>query len=467
MSSEPNQQDPALDDASVDEKAAQGLVGHFLDVETLDDWKLAVRMYAQVVQRRSAELALINSVQEGLSCQCDMQTIYDMVGDKLRDTFNAQVVMISQYDPLTERIWHHYAIERGQHLQIPGWHAIDSSRKLIAQTRKAVMYNYGDLMNLVEAGRMRVIPGTEMPHTWLGVPMLVGDEVRGIVSLQNLDIENAFSSADIELLTALTNSMSVSLENARLFNETQRLLKLLEEEMEIARQTQQSILPARLPAVRGYDFGALMIPARMVCGDFYDFIPLDRNRLCIVIGDVSDKGLPAALYMALTFSLVRAETGKTSDPARILQSVNRYLLNMNSAGMFVTLLLGFLDYGSGSLDYCRAGHLPPLILDGCGEFVDVPVSNGQPLGVLEHLQIDRQEVQIPAGGMTLLFSDGLTEAVDLVGQEYGLAAVKLNLAANRKKSAAGMCAALWEAVRTHSGELAHQDDFTTVVIKRS
>jgi len=186
-----------------------------------------------------------------------------------------------------------------------------------------------------------------------------------------------------------------------------------------------------------------------------------------VVGDVSDKGLPAALFMALTFSLVRAETGKTGDPARILQSVNRYLLNMNTAGMFVTLLLGILDFASGKLDYCRAGHLPPLILDGCGEFVNVPVSNGQPLGVLEHLQIDRQEVQIPAGGMMLLFSDGLTEAVDPMGQEYGLAAVKLNLAANRMKQPAEICASLWEAVRLHSGEQGHQDDFTTVVIKRS
>ena len=467
MFSELDPQSSPMEASPDGEKAPQESVARFADVETLDDWKLAVRMYAQVVKRRSAELALINSVQEGLSFQFDMQSIYNTVGDKLRDTFNAQVVMISQYDPQTDRIWHHYAIERGQHLQIPGWHPIDSSRKLIVQTRKAVMYNFDDLMNLVAAGRMRVIPGTEMPHTWLGVPMLVGGEVRGIVSLQNLDIENAFSSADIELLTALTNSMSASLENARLYNETQRLLKLLEGEMEIARQTQQSILPARLPAARGYDFGALMIPARTVCGDFYDFIQFDRNRLCIVIGDVSDKGLPAALFMALTFSLVRAETGKTGDPARILQSVNRYLLNMNTAGMFVTLLLGILDYGSGKLDYCRAGHLPPLILDGCGEFVNVPVSNGQPLGVLEHLQIDRQEVQIPAGGMMLLFSDGLTEAVDPMGQEYGLAAVKLNLAANRMKQPAEICASLWEAVRLHSGEQGHQDDFTTVVIKRS
>ncbi|TLN28059.1 GAF domain-containing protein [bacterium] len=466
MSTKSRRLDPApvkpFNNSSIQETVAQ-----FLEAENLDDWKLAVHMYAQVVKRRSAELALINSVQEGLSCQCDMHSIYDMVGDRLRETFNAQVVMISQYDPQSERIYHHYAIERGQHLQIQGWQPIDSSRAAIARTRKPLLLNHDALLDLVNAARMRVVPGTEMPKTWLGVPMLVGEEVRGIVSLQNLDIENAFTSQDVELLIALTNSMSLSLENARLFNETQRLLKLLEEEMELARQTQRSILPARLPVIQGYDFGAMMIPARTVCGDFYDFIPLDRQRLCIVIGDVSDKGLPAALFMALTFSLVRAESGKTHNQRTILQKVNRYLRNMNAAGMFVTLLYCVLDTESGLLQYSRAGHLPPILLDEHGEIVEVPVGNGQSLGVFEEVQVDQQEVRIPRGGLALLFSDGLTEPLNPEGREFGLAAVKQNLVVHRQESANEICVDLWNAVKAHGGEKPHQDDFTTLVIKRN
>lgn len=444
----------------------QNTVTRFMEAENLDDWKMAVRMYAEVVKRRSAELALINSVQEGLSCECDMQTIYDMVGDRLRDTFNAQVVMISQYDPQTERIYHHYAIERGVHLQIQGWQPIDSSRAAIVRTRKPYMLNHAALLDLVNAARMRVVPGTEMPKTWLGVPMLVGDEVRGIVSLQNLDIENAFSVSDIELLNALTNSMSLSLENARLFNETQRLLRLLEEEMEIARQTQRSILPSKLPAASGYDFGALMIPARTVCGDFYDFIPLDKSRLCIVIGDVSGKGLPAALFMALTFSLVRAETGKIHDQRIILQNVNRYLRTMNSAGMFVTLLYCVLDFPSGILQYSRAGHFPPMILDADNKFIDIPLQKGQSLGIFSDIVIDQQQVEIPRGGLALLYSDGLTEAINPAGHEFGLPTVKHNLKSYRQEKGTEICQVLWNAVKTHSGENLNQDDFTTVVIKR-
>ncbi len=132
--------------------------------------------------------------------------------------------MISQYDPSTNQIYHHYAIERGQHLHIAGWHPIDSSRLQIVKTGKPYMINLEKIMHLLEKEEMHIVPGTELPKTWLGVPILVGNEVKGIVSLQNLDKENAFTSSDIEVLTTLTNSMSLFLENARLLSDMQKRL---------------------------------------------------------------------------------------------------------------------------------------------------------------------------------------------------------------------------------------------------
>lgn len=430
------------------------------------DWESAARYYAQCEEQQIAELALINSVQEGLSSKLEMQAIYNLVGDKLRDTFNAQVVMISQYDPQTNMVYHHYAIERGQHLNLTHWLPIDSSRLRIVQTKKPYMINAEEIVRLVTDARMKVVPGTELPKTWLGVPMIVGDEVRGIVSLQNLDQENAFSESDINLLSFLTNSMSQSLENARLFSETQRLLKLLEGEMEIARQTQQSILPVRLPSHPGYEFGSLIVAARAVSGDFYDFISLGRSKLGIVIGDVSDKGLHAALFMALTFSLIRAETGRGKDPSHILDKVNRYLLKMNANSMFVTLLFAVLDLRNGVLKYARAGHLPPMILDGMGAVLPVKVEKSQPLGLYADIPIDRQVHEIPRGGTALLFSDGLNEAVDAQGNEFGFHNVLANLQAHRQEGAQEICEKLWSAVQEHSGPVPNQDDFTAVVVKR-
>jgi serine phosphatase RsbU (regulator of sigma subunit) len=431
-----------------------------------EDWKTSAYFYARAAEQYAAELSLINSVQEGLSSKFVMQDIYDLVGDKLRDTFNAQVVMISQYDPNTKMIFHHYAIERGKHLHIPGWQSIDSSRANVVRTRKPYMINAAEIIRVLEAQMMHVVPGTEVPKTWLGVPMLVGGEARGIVSLQNLDDENAFSRSDINLLSTLTNAMSQSLENARLLSETQRLLNLLEGEMEIARQTQQSILPKQLPRFSGYDFGSLIIPARTVCGDFYDFIPLDERRLAIVIGDVTDKGLSAALFMALTFSLVQVETGLATDSYQVLHNVNRHLHEMDLSGIFVTLLYCVLDCDTGIIQYSRAGHLPPIILDKDGSFIDIPVNLGQPLGVFEDVQIDHQQLTLPQGGMMLLYSDGLNEAADPQGREFGFQQVKQELLNNRHHTAGIICQKLWQAVQSHSGEIQNQDDFTTVVIKR-
>jgi serine phosphatase RsbU (regulator of sigma subunit) len=430
-----------------------------------ENWESAVHFYAKGFELRAVELALINSVQEGLSTQSDMQAIYDLVGDKLRDTFNAQVVMISQYDPKTDRIYHHYAYERGEHLQIPGWNPIDSSRSTVIKTKKPFMICGEEIIRVLEAQMMHVVPGTEVPKTWLGVPMIVGSEAIGIVSLQNLDKENAFSRSDIELLSTLTTSMSQSLENARLFNETQRLLNLLEKEMTFARQAQQSILPIENPRYPGYDIGSLIKPALAVGGDFYDFIKLDNDRIGFIIGDVSDKGLPAALFMAVTLSLLRAEYGRTMDQDKLLNNVNRLLLRMN-AKMFVTILLGALNINTGKLKYSRAGHLPPIILDHQGKTIHFETQDGIPLGLTEDLRIDQQEVALPKGGTALFFSDGVLEALDASGSIFGFDRISEELRNHQTKTSQMICENLWEAVKTHSGELEHQDDFTVVVVKR-
>ena len=429
------------------------------------NWEEAAKYFEECLEQRAVELALINSVQEGLSSKYEMQAIYDLVGDKLRDTFNAQVVMISQYDAQTNNIFHHYAIEKGQHLHIPGWSPIDASRAKVVRTKKPVMINAEEILALLNTEKMAVVPGTEVPKTWLGVPLLVGNEARGIVSLQNLDIENAFSKSDIDLLTTLTNSMSQSLENARLFNETQRLLNQMESEMALARQAQKSILPDQLPAFPGYDFGSLIIPARAVGGDFYDVIPLDDQRLCILVGDVSDKGLPAALFMAITFSLARVETGRNNDQRKILENINRFLLKMK-AQMFVTLLYCILDLKNGVLEYSRAGHLPPILVSKSWEIINVPMDTGKPLGIFENLSIDQQQLTIPDGGLALFFSDGLYEAFNSQGEAFGIDRVKDLLNTYRHESAKEICNKLWSAVEAFSGEVPHQDDFTTVIVKR-
>ena len=141
----------------------------------------------------------------------------------------------------------------------------------------------------------------------------------------------------------------------------------LEQELRMAHRIQQSILPSELPRLPRYDFGALIMPAKRVGGDLYDFIPLGKGRLGIAVGDVSDKGVPAAIFMALTRSLLRAEATRVVSPRRALERVNQLLLDMNDEGMFVTLLYGILDAQQGTFAYSRAGHELPLLFDPDGQ----------------------------------------------------------------------------------------------------
>ena len=134
--------------------------------------------------------------------------------------------------------------------------------------------------------------------------------------------------------------------------------------------------------------------------------------------------------------------------------------------MFVTLLYCILDFKTGRLKYSRAGHMPPIVIDQDGVFMDIPVAEGQPLGVIDDLSIDQQQFTIPEGGLALLFSDGLHEVFNSQGDMFGLDRIKDELLVHRHESAQTICNKLWLAVQNHSGEIPHQDDFTTVVIKR-
>ncbi|HTP07417.1 MAG TPA: GAF domain-containing protein, partial [Anaerolineae bacterium] len=196
--------------------------------EELRSVRLENARLSQAEQQRIHELTIINSIQLGLATRLEIQAIYDLVGNEIVKIFNAQVVMISIYDPATESIEHRYAIERGERVYAPGPHPLVGFRQQIVETRRSVLVNRDVVAQATRMGQP-VLPGTLPPKSWLGVPMLVGDRVTGILSLQNLDEENAFTEADVRLLETLANSLSVALENARLFAETQRLLKETEQ----------------------------------------------------------------------------------------------------------------------------------------------------------------------------------------------------------------------------------------------
>jgi sigma-B regulation protein RsbU (phosphoserine phosphatase) len=292
-------------------------------------------------------------------------------------------------------------------------------------------------------------------------PSLAYDMVRQM-SLRLEDTENT----TILELREKNQQLTTAYQELKTAQEQLLIKERLERELTIARQIQESILPDSLPELEGFDIAALTIPARAVGGDYYDFIPINRHRFGLVIGDACDKGIPAALFINLTNSLVHIEAPRNPSPEACLQLVNHHLIEMSHSGMFVTLLYGILDI-SGRFDYCRAGHPHPVVLDQHMQVVEAVSSPGMPLGIDENIVLDAQTVVIPPGGLIVIYSDGLSEALDSSDNQFGVERLLKALPAISSLPASQICSLIWKEVQEFVGEQPQSDDFTIIVIRRS
>lgn len=240
----------------------------------------------------------------------------------------------------------------------------------------------------------------------------------------------------------------------------------LERELRLAREMQESMLPRALPHLGGFDIGARMIAAHMVGGDFYDAFPLGPNRLGVVIGDVSGKGMPAALFMALVSSLLRAEAQRSdTTPEQALRIVNRHLLSRDAHSMFVTVLYGVLCRETREFAFVRAGHEMPLLVAADGALLTPEMGRGHVLGLFPNPVLDMQTVQLPPGGTLLLYTDGVNEAMDAHSQLFGSERIAAIVRGARTASAQQLCDQLVQAVTAYRGLAAQADDITLVAMR--
>ncbi len=239
----------------------------------------------------------------------------------------------------------------------------------------------------------------------------------------------------------------------------------LEKELEVAREIQLSILPQEFPKCPRLDFGACIVPMAAVGGDFFDFIPLDDDRFGIAVGDVTDHGVPAALFMALTATLLRVEARRTVSPKDVLTEVNRLLLSMNEAGMFVTLLYGILDCKKKTFHYARAGHELPLIMNPKGMWEKVDQATGQPLGLFDEPLIDEQTFDLPSDSLLVLYTDGIPNALDKKNQRLGLENFLAAISGEKSQPAQEICTLVLENMDEFRGEEDPYDDVTLVAVK--
>lgn len=393
--------------------------------------KMNYQQLQQELAQSEAELDIINAVQDGLATHLEMQAIFDLVGNKIRDFFDAQVVMISTYDAQTHTVEHRYAIEAGQQIYFPGPHPPGGFRSRIIQTRRPLLVNVNVAEEAARLGQP-TIPGTVTPKSWLGVPMIVNEQVTGILSLQNIEVEHAFRKTHVRLLQTLAASMSVALENARLWEQENLYRQALEREFEIGRQIQAGFLPDEIPQPAGWEIAASLQPAREVAGDFYDTFTLPGGQIGLAIADVCDKGLGAALFMTLFRSLLRAASntdfyiGETFDRQKssaerlknAFSLTNNYIAETHGdTGMFATIFFGILNQHTGRLTYINGGHLPPLLINR-GGIRQVLSPTGPAVGVVSNYPYIIQDVYLEPGDVLFAYTDGLTDTVNPAGEPF-------------------------------------------------
>jgi anti-sigma regulatory factor (Ser/Thr protein kinase) len=243
-----------------------------------------------------------------------------------------------------------------------------------------------------------------------------------------------------------------------------RARERIEQELEVARLIQQNFLPRELPELDGWQVAAYYRPARTVGGDFYDFIDLPNGRIGLVVGDVTDKGVPAAMVMAATRSVLRAAAQRLLEPGDVLARVNDTLCDEIPPNMFVTCLYGVLEPATGLLRYANAGHNLPIVRSR-GEVSELRAT-GMPLGLLPGMGYEEKEATIGPGSSVLLYSDGLTEAHDPAREMYGTPRVRERLAAGAVADQL-IADLLSDLDRFTGAEAEQEDDITLVALARA
>lgn len=298
----------------------------------------------------------------------------------------------------------------------------------------------------------------------LVVPLVSQGELIGMINLGPRLSEQDYSTDDRKLLSDLATQAAPAVRVAQLARQQQaeaRERERMEQELRVARLIQQTLLPHELPNLPGYEIAAYYRPAREVGGDFYDFLYFEDGQVGLIIGDVTDKGVPAALVMATTRTLLRAAAERLVTPSPVLERVNELLHPDIPQRMFVTCLYALLDPKSGRLRYANAGHDLPYRRHGHG--VDELRATGMPLGLMPGMKYEEKEVFLSPGDIVLFHSDGLVEAHNVQGDMFGFPRLQETMGSQAVDDSRSVIEFLLQELADFTGNAWEQEDDVTLV----
>jgi len=295
-------------------------------------------------------------------------------------------------------------------------------------------------------------------------PLKARDAVIGVCQvIHGKDRQKTFRSSDLELFQMFCDSAALAIQNARVHQilmENQRL----EKDMEFAKSVQESFLPASPPKSVSFVFAGKTVPARVVGGDYYDFIPFDDHTMGIVLGDVSGKGVPAALQMARLMSDFRYISQNDPSPVRVLSEVNRIMCRRSQRGMFTTILYLLLDMRSKTFRMANGGHHPLLIWSTDGTVREQGQASGPPLGIMPDQTYREESIPLNPGDLVVVYTDGVTEPKNRSHEEFGTGGLT-RLIREHANSPGDLIRALEQSIRDFTENAPQFDDLTCVAFK--
>jgi sigma-B regulation protein RsbU (phosphoserine phosphatase) len=301
-------------------------------------------------------------------------------------------------------------------------------------------------------------------------PLLYGKQNMGVLALANGPMGSPFSQSDFVVFKSIAEQSAFALYNAIIYSEANEK-KRLDHDLEIARDIQRILLPTEAPPLAGFEISGLNIPARQVSGDYFDYIKVDDEHLGVAIADVSGKGVPASLIMAICRSVLRSQASQKQSPSAVLREVNRQLYPDIKEDMFISAAYLILDRTRNSIVLSRAGHDAPLLYKRESQTVTPIKPPGMVLGIDSGSVFDRLTndftVPLEKGDCLILYTDGVTEALDSEGDEFGPERMMQSVRASATNGAAAIIKRVIDDVRTFVGSTPQNDDITLIAIRKT
>jgi serine phosphatase RsbU (regulator of sigma subunit) len=298
------------------------------------------------------------------------------------------------------------------------------------------------------------------------VPLVVENQPVGVLMI-NSRKPRLIDNQRLQFMQLIANQCAIAIDNASLQEDRIRRQRL-EEELAIGRDIQLSLLPKDLPMVSGWDFAAAYLPAQEIGGDFYDCfeLPGDQPRLGLVIADVMGKGVPAALFMAMCRTTIRSTAMASRTPSETLHRTNELILKDRQANLYLSVVYGILDPATGRLDFTIAGHNRPLVLHSATPAISELRSTGTILGAFDEIKLEERSFVLEPGDTLLLYTDGVTEAINVSQDHFGEARLKQIMVTHSGSSSQSILSAVLKAVESFEDPSGKRDDRTLFVVKR-